>query len=339
MVSLGGALGGLAVGLVAPKLFNTYYEFGVGPGRHAADRGLRDPRHAPGRCRCWCSPPSASPATTSTRYVDSLAADTRVMTRNFYGTLRVKDIGADERTGRGAAPDARRDHARRAVPRAGAPPRSRPPTTARPRASGGSSACSQPSGPLRVGVIGLGTGTLAAYGRPGDVYRFYEINPQVVEIARRRVLLPERQRREDRDRAGRRAPRHGARAAAAVRRARDRRVLERLDSGAPHHARGDGRLSAPHEARRRDRVSRDQPLPAPRSGGEAHRRRPGPAHRCSSSTTRRRATSPRPTGCWSPATRRCSSARRSPRAPSEIDDIPGLGVWTDDFNNLFQILK
>jgi hypothetical protein len=37
--------------------------------------------------------------------------------------------------------------------------------------------------PLRVGVIGLGTGTLATYGRVGDVYRFYEINPQVVDIA------------------------------------------------------------------------------------------------------------------------------------------------------------
>src|SRR5262249_52067263 len=36
----------------------------------------------------------------------------------------------------------------------------------------------------RVGVIGLGVGTLAAYGRPGDLYRFYEINPQVVDLAR-----------------------------------------------------------------------------------------------------------------------------------------------------------
>jgi hypothetical protein len=25
--------------------------------------------------------------------------------------------------------------------------------------------------------------------------------------------------------------------------------------------------------------------------------------------------------------------------PEAIDDIPGLGVWTDSFNNLFQILK
>jgi len=36
-----------------------------------------------------------------------------------------------------------------------------------------------------VGVVGLGTGTLAVYGRTGDAYRFYEINPAVVEIARR----------------------------------------------------------------------------------------------------------------------------------------------------------
>jgi hypothetical protein len=34
-----------------------------------------------------------------------------------------------------------------------------------------------------VGIIGLGAGVLAAYGRPGDVYRFYEINPLVIGIA------------------------------------------------------------------------------------------------------------------------------------------------------------
>jgi len=37
---------------------------------------------------------------------------------------------------------------------------------------------------MRVGVIGLGTGTTAAYGRAGDYYRFYEINPLVRQIAR-----------------------------------------------------------------------------------------------------------------------------------------------------------
>jgi SAM-dependent methyltransferase len=37
--------------------------------------------------------------------------------------------------------------------------------------------------PKRVGVIGLGTGTVAAYGNAGDVIRFYEINPLVERLA------------------------------------------------------------------------------------------------------------------------------------------------------------
>jgi hypothetical protein len=36
---------------------------------------------------------------------------------------------------------------------------------------------------MRVGVLGLGIGTLAAYGQPGDVYRFYEINPIIISLA------------------------------------------------------------------------------------------------------------------------------------------------------------
>ena len=40
------------------------------------------------------------------------------------------------------------------------------------------------TGPKRVGVIGLGTGTVAAYGNAGDVIRFYEINPLVERLAR-----------------------------------------------------------------------------------------------------------------------------------------------------------
>jgi SAM-dependent methyltransferase len=38
--------------------------------------------------------------------------------------------------------------------------------------------------PRRVGVVGLGAGTLAAYGRPGESWTFFEIDPVVVEIAR-----------------------------------------------------------------------------------------------------------------------------------------------------------
>ncbi len=39
------------------------------------------------------------------------------------------------------------------------------------------------AGPKHVGLVGLGVGTLAAYGQPGDDFRFYEINRQVVDLA------------------------------------------------------------------------------------------------------------------------------------------------------------
>lgn len=38
---------------------------------------------------------------------------------------------------------------------------------------------------LKAGVVGLGAGTLAAYGRAGDTFRFYEINPDVIRISDR----------------------------------------------------------------------------------------------------------------------------------------------------------
>jgi spermidine synthase len=36
---------------------------------------------------------------------------------------------------------------------------------------------------MRVGILGLGAGTLATYAQGGDVYRYYEINPVVVQLA------------------------------------------------------------------------------------------------------------------------------------------------------------
>jgi spermidine synthase len=40
-----------------------------------------------------------------------------------------------------------------------------------------------------VGVIGLGAGTLAAYGRAGDHFTFYEINPLVIRIANEQFIF------------------------------------------------------------------------------------------------------------------------------------------------------
>src|SRR5260370_29224485 len=36
---------------------------------------------------------------------------------------------------------------------------------------------------MRVGLVGMGAGTLAVIGQPGDVYRFYEINPDVYRFS------------------------------------------------------------------------------------------------------------------------------------------------------------
>ncbi len=38
-------------------------------------------------------------------------------------------------------------------------------------------------GPMNVGVVGLGVGTIAAYARPGDTFRFYDINPAVIALS------------------------------------------------------------------------------------------------------------------------------------------------------------
>src|SRR6202011_2975445 len=41
------------------------------------------------------------------------------------------------------------------------------------------------SGPLRIGILGLGAGVTAALARRGDTLHYYEINPLVVEISNR----------------------------------------------------------------------------------------------------------------------------------------------------------
>lgn len=41
-----------------------------------------------------------------------------------------------------------------------------------------------PRHPLRVGLVGMGVGTLAALAQPGDVFRVYEINPDVYKLSR-----------------------------------------------------------------------------------------------------------------------------------------------------------
>ena len=103
-------------------------------------------------------------------------------TRNFYGTLKVFDYYPDDVEDNyhlllhGAT-----THGIQFVK----PEKSMMATSYYSETSGvGRAIVSLPETPRRIGLVGLGTGSLAVYGRSGDYLRIYEINPAVEELAR-----------------------------------------------------------------------------------------------------------------------------------------------------------
>ena len=114
-----------------------------------------------------------------TRYITS---GTRLMVRNFYGGLRVHDsVPSTDWAAARSLTDGTINHGEQLLN----PVRHDLPTTYFGPNSGVGLAirAKQKTGSIRVGVIGLGTGTIAAYGRPGDYYRYYEINPLVLRLS------------------------------------------------------------------------------------------------------------------------------------------------------------
>ncbi|MGD0501094.1 MAG: fused MFS/spermidine synthase [Bryobacteraceae bacterium] len=114
-----------------------------------------------------------------TRYVTS---GTRLMVRNFYGGLRVHDSGpSTDWAATRSLTNGTINHGEQFLN----PARRDSPTTYFGPNSGIGLAirAKQKTGAIRVGVIGLGTGAIAAYGRTGDYYRYYEINPWVLRLS------------------------------------------------------------------------------------------------------------------------------------------------------------
>ena len=179
-VSAGGAIGGLLVAVVAPLAFDGFYELGISVVAVALLAAVRfAPLNALAR---WGSLAMLLAAAAAAVY-DGMRfqRDVMVSDRNFYGVIRVKEWGA----GTGA-------HSRRLIhgvimhgEQDMTPEGRRRPTTYYQRSSGVGVAIAarQARGAVRVGVIGLGAGTLAAYGRKGDLFRFYDINSRVVALA------------------------------------------------------------------------------------------------------------------------------------------------------------
>ena len=117
-----------------------------------------------------------------TRYVTS---GTRLMVRNFYGGLRVHDSGPlTDWSATRSLTNGTINHGEQFLNPA---LRDLPTTYFGPHSGIGLAIRAKgKTGPIRVGVIGLGTGAIASYGRTGDYYRYYELNPLVL-----RLSLPE----------------------------------------------------------------------------------------------------------------------------------------------------
>lgn len=181
LLALGGALGGAFVSLAAPRLFPAYFELPLGlaaSGLAAAWCWRRERKWIPAAALAA----AAAAAYFALEYFRYVERDAILVARNFYGALRVQQSGT-----RGDEDEVRRlmhgviMHGKQYLD----PARKHLATTYYGETSGiGRTLASLEGRPRRVGVIGLGTGTIAVYGRPGDVFRFYDINPLVIDIAK-----------------------------------------------------------------------------------------------------------------------------------------------------------
>lgn len=191
MVSVGGAVGGILVNFVAPYVFKGFWELSLGvvlcwllflivTVAAPASRRLR--------MAFIINPVLLLSALTisvvqSAQVIHSDTVNFLGSWRNFYGVVRVQELGVEGWQthtyslvhGITVHGTQFMDESKRDIPTMYYGPD-----------SGAGLALQnypRPAGGMRVGVLGLGIGTLSAYGQPGDVYRFYEINPAVIRLA------------------------------------------------------------------------------------------------------------------------------------------------------------
>jgi SAM-dependent methyltransferase len=182
-VAAGGALGGAAVGLAAPALLPGYFEVEIGLVLVTIAVMWRSFQRSIAWVVAGATATVCAAATAAYRIEDATARVVS-MSRNFYGVVRVReqrdagDPSAVERT----LVHGSILHGQQYL---GNETRRRP-TTYYVESSGiGRLLRAMNDRPREVGVVGLGTGTIATYGRPGDRYHFFEIDPAVVAVAQR----------------------------------------------------------------------------------------------------------------------------------------------------------
>ncbi len=205
LISTGGALGGVFVALIAPRVFDGYWEYHValiGAGALAViARGLDEwRRRKVGRRTSLDLVPSVPGLRAAVgvasivgvlvlsfalwRQVESRYRGIEVMGRNFYGSVRIYQafIG-DPQLQQRVMEHGRILHGFQFV----SPERRAARTGYYGRLSGAGLAINERRAtldrPMRIGVLGLGAGMLAAYGQQGDTVDIYEINPMVLDLA------------------------------------------------------------------------------------------------------------------------------------------------------------
>ncbi len=191
-IAFGGALGGIASGLVAPRLFSGFWEF------HLSIFGgcllvllcwYLDSSFAGGlgwRRVLWALLLAAQVALglSLASHVSGEQATVLESHRSFYGVLRV----LERRDAMGVVRFLQNGNIMHGWQYRIPGEELKPGGYYWPLSGIGLAFTRHPKrslegGRLNIGVIGLGVGTLAAYAREGDQFRFYEINPEVARMA------------------------------------------------------------------------------------------------------------------------------------------------------------
>jgi hypothetical protein len=188
-ISVGGAIGGIFVSIGAPLLFDRFVELPLILLAVVALLFFVVVRDLPAASR-WPRRAALGAFAGTIVLAGLIVADRDRWSfetyrhRNFYGVLRVREEPATTPLAMRMLYHGRVMHGGQFLD----PSRQLAPSTYYGRGNGIASAITGhprrlAGGAIRVGAIGLGTGTLAAWGQPGDLFRFYEIDPAVVDVA------------------------------------------------------------------------------------------------------------------------------------------------------------
>ncbi len=179
-LALGGATGAIFVGLIAPRIFSGIYELPLTLVLTAALALLLTWRDGRWPLRLLWIGATGTMIIVLRANVKDYQENALSVRRSFYGSLRVvQSPHAGKEQTRTLFHGAVEHGAQFLWP----PYRFQPTTYYGPDSGIGIVLRECFSSPKRVGIIGLGVGTIAAYGQPGDTFHFYEINRQVEDIA------------------------------------------------------------------------------------------------------------------------------------------------------------